>query len=110
MKYRRWIGVLLLVGVVLSQAGTPLEQKAAETVEVETIPLRVMVIFEKLDSELMQRIEREWGLKVQRCLTKRLCIFRNTEGLSFERLKEGLEGWRSIREVIPYRQHRFRPF
>ena len=99
---KKFVTILLLSMALLIPAA------AKEGKEDPTIG-RFVVVFDRLTNESLQAVEA-YGARLETCLTKRMCLFRNEGAMDLSELVRELREEPGVREAFPYRKHHFQAY
>ena len=96
--------------VVMSGVDSALLDKDATTTSIlvnkDHLEKKVIIIFSEITTKNIEKLNKNYGLSLQNCMTKRMCLFSMKESM-VKSQKKILESLSYISDVIPYKQHHF---
>jgi len=67
----------------------------------------VVIVFNTLTTENIAYLQSNYHLQLQRCMTKKMCIFQLDKKQNLAEIKSMLRKNKEIKEIIPYQKHKF---
>jgi len=86
------------------------KENMAEQMPVRVDKNRIIIIFKQLNTEALLSLEQRYALALDRCMTKRMCLFHLLHGTGEETLLDRLERESVVEEATFYRQYQLKPY